>query len=99
MQGLNFSSKLDWRSYIISIVKTVSKKTGALICAMKFLSPYTHMWNTVVMSGLVVPFATWNCEISYKNGYAGLLVPSLVASLEPLTDRQNVVSLSLFYRY
>ena len=57
------------------------------------------MWNTVVMSGLVVLFATWNCEISYKNGYAGRLVPSLVASLEPLTDRQNVVSLSLFYRY
>ena len=38
MLGLTFSSKLDWGSYIISIAKTVSKKIGALICSMKFLS-------------------------------------------------------------
>ena len=40
---------------------------------------------------------TWNCWISYKNGCAGC--PSLAASLEPLAHRQNVTSLSLFYRY
>ena len=39
MLGLTFSSKLDWVSYIISIAKTVSKKIGALIRSMKFLSP------------------------------------------------------------
>ena len=39
MLGLTFSSKLDWGSYIISIAKTASKKSGALICSMKFLSP------------------------------------------------------------
>ena len=38
MLGLTFLSKLDWRSYIISIAKTASKKIGALICSMKFLS-------------------------------------------------------------
>ena len=38
MLGLTFSSKLDWASYIISIAKTVSKKIGALIRSMKFLS-------------------------------------------------------------
>ena len=37
--GLTFSSKLDWGSYIISIAKTSSKKIGALIRSMKFLSP------------------------------------------------------------
>ena len=37
--GLAFSFKLDWGSYIISIAKTASKKIGALICSMKFLSP------------------------------------------------------------
>ena len=36
--GLTFSSKLDWGSYIISITKTVSKKIGAFIGSMKFLS-------------------------------------------------------------
>ena len=39
MLGLTFSSKLDWGSYIISIAKTASKKIGALICSVKFLSP------------------------------------------------------------
>ena len=39
MQGLTFSSKLDWGSYIISIAKTASKKIGALIRSVKFLSP------------------------------------------------------------
>ena len=37
--GLTFSSKLGWGSYIITIVKTVSKTIGALILSMKFLSP------------------------------------------------------------
>ena len=35
---LTFSSKLDWRSYIIYIAKTPSKKIQALIRSMKFLS-------------------------------------------------------------
>ena len=39
MPRLTLSSKLDWGFYIISIAKGVSKKTGALICSMKFLSP------------------------------------------------------------
>ena len=39
MLGLTVSSKLDWGSYIISIAKTTSKKIGALIRSMKFLSP------------------------------------------------------------
>ena len=39
MLGLNFSYKFCWGSYIISIAKTASKKSGALIRSMKFLSP------------------------------------------------------------
>ena len=63
-----FSSKLDCDFYIISIAKAPLKKIGALICSMKFLSPrllhisvnltYSHAWNTVVMLGLVLLFAT-----------------------------------------
>ena len=51
------------------------------------------------MPGLVLVVATWDCWISYKNGYAGLLPPSLAASLEPLAHHRIVASLSLFYRY
>ena len=71
MPGLTFCSKLDWGSYTVSIAKTLSKKVGALIRSMKFLSPEVdlylyksttrHVWNTAVMSGLVLLVATWNC--------------------------------------
>ena len=44
MLGLTFSAKLDWGSYIISIAKTVSKKIGALIRSMKFLSPVVALY-------------------------------------------------------
>ena len=37
--GLTFGSKLVWDSYTISVTKTTSKKIGALIHSMKFLSP------------------------------------------------------------
>ena len=41
---LTFSSKLDWGSYIISIAKTASKKIGALIRSVKFLSPEVALY-------------------------------------------------------
>ena len=43
--------------------------------------PYGHAWNTVVMSGLVLLVATWNCWISYKSWHAGLLVLHLLPLL------------------
>ena len=59
---------------------------------------YSYVWNTFVMSGLVLLVAIWNCWISYKNECAGLLFFHLLP-LEPLAHHQNVASLSLFYRY
>ena len=44
--------------------------------------PYDHAWNTVIMSGLVPLVAHCNCQISYKNGYAGLLVLYLLSLLD-----------------
>ena len=44
MLGLTFFSKLDWGSYIISIAKTASKKIGALICSVRFLSPEVALY-------------------------------------------------------
>ena len=44
MLRLSFFSKLDWGSYIISIAKTASKKIGALICSVKFLSPKVALY-------------------------------------------------------
>ena len=44
MLGLTFSSKLDWRSYIISIAIFASKEIGALIRYMKILSPEVALY-------------------------------------------------------
>ena len=44
MLGLIFSSKLKWGPYIISIAKTASKKIGALIRFMRFLSPEVALY-------------------------------------------------------
>ena len=44
MSGLIFSSKLSWGSYIIFIAKTATKKIGALVRSMKFLSPEVALY-------------------------------------------------------
>ena len=93
MLGLTFSYKLDWGSYIISTAKTASKKIGALIRSMKFLSPEValYLYNFTkrpcvefccdVWAGTLV--ATWNSQTSYKNEYAGLLFLHLLLLLKP----------------
>ena len=66
MLGLTFSSKLDWGSYIIFIAKTASKKIGALICSMKFLSPEIAMYlykstsNTPMYGILLSRLGLWS---------------------------------------
>ena len=52
--GLTFSSKLDGCSYIISIAKTASKKIGALIRSMKFLSPKValYLYKSTIRPGM-----------------------------------------------
>ena len=109
MLGLTFSSKLDWGSYIVSIAKTASKKIGALIRSMKFLSPEVALY---LYKSTIQPCMEYCCHVwaGAPSCYLELLDkpqkricrtvgPSLAASLEPLAHRRNVGSLSLFYRY
>ena len=109
MLGLTFSSKLDWDSYIVSIAKTASKKIGALIRSMKFLSPEVALY---LSKSTIQPCMEYCCHIwaGAPSCYLELLDklqkricrtvgPSLAASLEPLAHHRNVASLSLFYRY
>ena len=109
MLGLTFSSKLDWGSYIVSIAKTGSKKIGALIHSMKFLSPEVALY---LYKSTIQPCMEYCCHVwaGTPSCYLELLDklqkrlcrtvgPSLATSLEPLAHRRNVASLSLFYRY
>ena len=109
MLGLTFSSKLDWSSYIVSIAKTASKKIGALILSMKFLSPEFALY---LYKSTICPCMEYCCHVwaDAPSCYLELLDklqkrisrtvgPSLAASLEPLAHCRNAASLILFYRY
>ena len=58
--GLTFSSKLNWGSYIISIAKTASKKIGALIRSMKFLSPEVALY---LYKSTICPCMEYCCHV------------------------------------
>ena len=59
--GLPFSSKLDCGSYIVSIAKTASKKIGALIRSMKFLSPEVavYLYKSTIRSCMKYCCPVW----------------------------------------
>ena len=93
MLSLTFSSKLDWGSHVISIAKTGSKKIGALIRSMKFLSPEVAMY---VYKSIIHPCREYCCHVwsgatscylelsdELQSGYAGLLVLHLLPLLNP----------------
>ena len=103
------SSKFDWGSYIISIAKVVSKKIGALIRLVEFLSPEVALY---LNKSTLHPRMEYCCHVwaGAPSCYLELLdklqkwlfrtVGLLLAtSHEPSAYRQNVASLSLFYRY
>ena len=60
MLGLTFSSKLDWGSYIISVAKTASKKIGALIGSIKFLSPEVALY---FYKSTICTFTEYCCHV------------------------------------
>ena len=109
MLGLTFSSKLDWGSYIISIAKTASKKIGALIRFMKFLSPEVALY---LYKSSIRPCMEYCCHVwgsapicyldlldKLQKQICRIVGPSIAASFEPLAHYRNVARSSLFYRY
>ena len=109
MLDLTFSSKLDWSSYIVSIAKTASKKIGALIRPVKFLSPEValYFYKSTIQPCMEYCCHVWagapSCYLEFLNKLQKLICRtvgvSLAASLEPLAHRANVAGLSVFYRY
>ena len=96
MLGLNFSSKLDWGSYIISIAKTAFKKIGALIRSMKFLSPEValYLYKSTIRPWMEYCRHVWagasSCHMELLDKLQKRICrsvgPSLAASLEPLAQ-------------
>ena len=97
---------MDSCSYIISIAKTASKKIGALISSMKFLSPEValYLYKSTIQPCMECCCHVWagatSCHLELLDKLQKLIYravrPSLAASLEPLAHHRNVASLSLF---
>ena len=106
---LELELKLDWGSYIVSIAKTASKKIGALIRSMKFLSLEValDLYKSTIRPCMEYCCHVWagapSCYLDLldklQKGICRTVGPSLAASLEPLVHRRKAASLSLFYRY
>ena len=102
MLGLTFSSKLDRGSYMISIAKTASKKIGALIRSMKFLSPEValYLYKSTIRRCMEYCCHVWagapSCYLELldklQKQICRTVGPSLTASLETLTHRRNVTT-------
>ena len=110
LRCLGWLSLLNWIGALtLSVAKTASKKIGALIRSMKFLSPEVALY---LYKSTIHPCMEDCCHFwtSAPSCYLELLdklqiwlcrtvSPSLAASPEPLANCWNVASLSLFYRY
>ena len=109
MLRLTFPSKLDWCFYIIFIAKTASKKIGALICSMKFLSPEValYLYKSTIRLCMEYCCHVWagahSCYLKLLDKLQRQICmtvgPSLAGFLEPLAHHRNVASLTLFYWY
>ena len=97
MLGLAFSSKLDFGPYIISIAKTASKKSRALIRSMKFLSSEValYLYKSTIRPCMEYFSHVWagapSCYLELLNKLQKRICRtashSFAASLEPLAHR------------
>ena len=105
--GSHISSSLSWRDHIVQIAKSASKKLGVLFW-------FKHYFNSAQLlklyTGFIRPCLEYCSHIWGSSPYNFLLDrveskairligdPSLTSTLDPLSLRRKVASLSLFYR-
>ena len=105
----DWPSLLNWIGILISIAKTASKKIGALIHSMKFLSPEValYLYKSTIRSCMEYCCHIWagapRCYLELldklQKRICRIVGPSLAFSQEHLAHCRNVASLSFFYRY
>ena len=107
--GLTFSKDLTWSDYIKSIAKSAAMKVGSLYRARRYLSSecILHLYKS-----LIRPYMEYCCHIwagaasdvlglldRIQKRVVNIVGPTLAASLQPLSIRRDVASLSLFYKF
>ena len=83
---LHDSPFVDVSRVSMSTLSFLAQLDCGILYLFKYISiniRYAHVWNTVVTSGMVPLVTTWNCQTSYKNEYAELLLLHLLLLLNP----------------
>ena len=109
--GLNFTPDLKWNSYIDSdsVAKDAARIMGSLYRSMRLLTPESLLYLYKSQIRPIMEYCSHIWEGSSKTILSaldrvqrrmrGLVGEELFASLQSLSHRHNVASLSLFYRY
>ena len=107
--GLTLTSDLSWNSYISSIGKSGARKVGSLYRSMKYLTPEAalYLYKSTIRPCMECCCHLWAgapaCHLDLldrvQKRICHLVGPALASSLQPLSHRRDVASLSLFYRY
>ena len=104
--GLQISSSLSWSDHIVQIAKSASKKLGDLFRCKQYFNS-AQLFN--LYTGFIHPCLEYCSHIWCSSPYTSLLDrveskaicltgdPSLTSTLDPLSLRRKVASLSLFY--
>ena len=105
--GFQISSSLSWRDHIVQIAKSASKKLGVLFCCKQYFNA-AQLFK--LYTGFICPCLEYCSHIWSSSPYTSFLDrieskairligdPPLTSTLDPLSLRRKVVSLSLFYR-
>ncbi|KAL7641293.1 UNVERIFIED_CONTAM: hypothetical protein RMT77_008431 [Armadillidium vulgare] len=106
--GVSFSRDLSWKDHITSLSKQASKRLGVLRRLQYFFTPPQLL---ALYRGVVRPCMEYASHIWGGSTHTALLEkvesrafrlinsPALTNSLQSLSARRNVASLSLYYRY
>ena len=108
--GFQISSSLSWRDHIVQIVKSASKKLGVFFKCKHYFNS-AHLFKLYI--GFICPCLEYCSHIVGSSPHTSPLDrveskarpirligdPSLTSTLDPLSLRRKVASLSLFYRY
>ena len=106
--GVQISSNLSWRDHIVQIAKSATRKLGVLFRCRRYFSSDQLLKLYV---GLIRPCLEYCSHIWGGSPSASILDrieakairlinnQALTSSLDPLSLRRKVASLSLFYRY
>ena len=107
--GMMFTPDLRWNTYIQSVAKSAGKMVGSFYRSRKYLTPEAiiylyksqirhmieyccHIWGGAALSSL-------SCLDRVQNRLRNLVGDDLFNSLQSLSHRRDVASLSLLYRY